>query len=86
MKDLSNLFTAIGEPEPEPSQLKRSPHPDRDFIRQLGAKPKSGPSHTLPREEYLRRKAELEAQYGLFPDSRWESLNPDCYVPLVLEC
>lgn len=78
MTILSHLFSGIGQPDPEPQK------PERKY-RPLSYKTKSDAPHRLDREAFLTRKAELEAQYTLFPQARWENLNPDCIIPLVME-
>lgn len=79
MSDLSHIFDgAVSEPdyEPEPKSKRKIFSP----------KTKSGPVHQLSREEYLARKAELEAQYNLplGNNNLPRELNPACYIPLYI--
>lgn len=75
-------WTGPFDPDPEPTCP-----PARQRYRPVyrPIKPTHGPVHTLDRETYLARKAELERQYVLFPQSRLENIDPNCCIPLVLE-
>jgi len=89
---MSNLIDWSGTFDPDPTEYEPKPSTKyvpnhtspKTFPKIAPTNHKTGSIHTLTREQYLARKAELEAQYNLFPKSRAENLNVDCYPPLFL--